>query len=533
MLNRRNFMALNSAAAAGAVLSSVGSASSFIGSAQATDIGWDAGQLFHLLPSVNHDHILLKCSFRQAQADAPELHIEGRRIAGRRNDTRGMFWQFDIDELRPSTTYTLELRTSGGNVLAEPWDISTFPDPENELEHVRIGFYSCAGGHDAIIETSGKHSTAIRRAILERLVSLGPQAIIANGDQVYWDLWAPRLSPQYANSAAGLSYVGRFDPSKPIFGTENEDFILKGGVEQIAPLYGTSCRSIPTFFLMDDHDYYDNDEATDEIITFPPRDAMFRLARATQKLSYPEFLPDPYRPYGLPGTRAVEGRPDLSSSFGTLRYGKLLEVLLYDTRRSGTMHGPSAVFVDPTVEDWLKARMRDDNVTHVVNAPSLPPGWSKGNWYDWYPDLVDEPGVDLTKPKPYWQRGWLSQHDRLLAAMHAMPGRVPLVVSGDIHASGAARIARMGDTDLSENPVITMLPGTPGTDGGYHDDAIHPAHLDVNDMWGLVGANGFMIGDFYRDRIECAFYTWNPATQAVQDISQLEPAYRTTLQPII
>jgi len=133
------------------------------------------------------------------------------------------------------------------------------------------------------------------------------------------------------------------------------------------------------FFVQDDHDYYDNDEASDEVITFPPSDTMMRLARATQKLLYPEFLPDPNRPRGLPGTREDEGAPEISSNYGTLRYGKLLEVLLYDNRRSASMHGPTAVFVDGEVEAWLKQRMQDKAVKHVVNAPGLPPGWTKGN----------------------------------------------------------------------------------------------------------------------------------------------------------
>ncbi|MGY9105900.1 MAG: alkaline phosphatase D family protein, partial [Alphaproteobacteria bacterium] len=97
------------------------------------------------------------------------------------------------------------------------------------------------------------------------------------------------------------------------------------------------------------------------------------------------------------------GRPEISSNFGTLRYGKLLEVLLHDNRRSGTMHGPSAVFVEPEVEAWLKARMQDPLVSHVVNAPSLPLGWTKGNWYDWYPDLTDNGPASVATPKPYWQ----------------------------------------------------------------------------------------------------------------------------------
>ena len=59
---------------------------------------------------------------------------------------------------------------------------------------------------------------------------------------------------------------------------------------QIVPVYGTDFRSIPVFFLQDDHDYFENDVATDEIITFPPSYFMLQLARATQNMLYLEFL---------------------------------------------------------------------------------------------------------------------------------------------------------------------------------------------------------------------------------------------------
>ncbi len=43
----------------------------------------------------------------------------------------------------------------------------------------------------------------------------------------------------------------------------------------------------------------------------------------------------------------------LSESFGTLRYGRLAELLLYDVRRTVTLAGPTGVFVAPDVEAWL------------------------------------------------------------------------------------------------------------------------------------------------------------------------------------
>ena len=61
----------------------------------------------------------------------------------------------------------------------------------------------------------------------------------------------------------------------------------------------------------------------------------------------PEFLPDvgaPAWPAVVVGGRSRRWR---SESFGTMRYGQLAEVLLYDIRRTATLAGPSAVYVDP------------------------------------------------------------------------------------------------------------------------------------------------------------------------------------------
>ena len=535
MLTRREILALQSMLAAGAFVGRPLELSSLFGStAAAQEPDWDAGELFHLLPTANHDRVLLKCSFQAPLPRPPELHVDGRRIPGQRTDTPGRFWAFDVDSLRPSTAYSFELRSGRGGALAEPWTLSTFPAPDSEIDHVRIGFYHCAGGHEISAVAHGRRtSIAVRRALLSKLASLQPTAIVANGDHVYWDLYSPRFASLYAESEEGLAYVGRFDRSQPIFGTSNEDFVLKGGVEQIAPIYRTTFRSTPVFFLQDDHDYFDNDDATDEVVTFPPDHAMLALARSVQKLAYPEFLPDPFRPRGLPGSREDEGRPEISSNFGTLRYGKLLEVLLYDNRRSATTLGPSAVQFDPTVESWLKARMADREVAHVVNAPGQPPGWTRGNWYEYYPDLLRDGQAVVSEPKPYWPSGWLAQHDRIMESIYRMPERIPLVISGDIHKSAHARILGVGDIDMADNPVVTILPGTPGTSGSSLLTVDRPAnHLDLSDEWGPIGENGFMVADFYRNRVECSFYTWDSRTQSIDSIADLDPAYVTTLEPV-
>ena len=136
---------------------------------------------------------------------------------------------------------------------------------------------------------------------------------------------------------------------------------------------------------------------------------MLQLARATRAMYYPEFLPDAQRPAGLPWASISPDARGVSESFGTIRYGNLAEILLYDARRTLTLAGPSAVLVDPEVETWLNARAASDDVQHLVHAPSLPPGWSSGKWCDWYPDLLGKDGeLTTVDSKPYWQPGWLA-----------------------------------------------------------------------------------------------------------------------------
>jgi hypothetical protein len=470
MPTRRDFLiAATAAGLPGVVTSGVAGLAPAVSAASLREETWDQGRLVHLLPTVSKDRFLIKASFEAPLAVAPELSVGTSRVRGQRNPGDGSFWQFDVPGLESATTYTLSLTGDDGRALCEPWPLTTFPAPDAMLPRLRLMIYTCGGGHD-VLNTGlpeGKINwlpSTLRRRLLRRGLSFKPDALIANGDQVYWDLRAPQASRSSGASAKGIEFAGMFDRAQPVFGTPNETAFLRATGPQIVPQYGALCRSTPVFFMQDDHDYFDNDEATDEIITFPPDQFMLNLARATRQLYYPEYLPDLERPLGLPGASAADRPAGVGEAFGTLRFGRLAEILLYDIRRSQTLAGPSAVFVDGTVETWLKSRMAARGIVHVVNIPSNPPGWSAGKWGEWYPDVLGHDGrLTIDTPKPYWQSGWLKQHDRLMAAIAAMPGRIPLVISGDLHAIAEGRMQRSGTLDFSRNPVVVVLSGPLGT----------------------------------------------------------------------
>jgi hypothetical protein len=503
---------------------------------------WDQGAVQHLIQAVSHDRFLIKASFSEPQLTPPELSVGSAKVRGKPNTASGDFWQFDVPGLSPATPYQLSLQGAGGRALCEPWQLATFPAPDTMPERLRVMIYTCGGGHDGLNQglPPGKINwlpSALRRRLLQRGLSFKPDALIANGDQIYWDLRAPKASKGMGASALGKEIVGVFDRAQTVFGTPNEAVFRRATAPQIIPQYGALLRSTPVFFMQDDHDYFDNDEATDDIITFPPDHFMLELARATRQLYYPEYLPDANRPLGLPGASAADRAPGVAETFGTLRYGKLAEILLYDVRRTVTLTGPSAVFIDGTAEAWLRSRMTDRSLIHVVNIPSNPPGWSAGKWGEWYPDILGDDGKLTTSvPKPYWQSGWLKQHDRLMAEVAAMPGRIPLVISGDLHAIAEGRMQRSGTLDFGRNPVVVILSGPLGTGDPSWPSAFRgigatpSTHVTMEENLKPLEENGFIIADFTKDGITIRYFRFNFHKDAPEAIDTLEPFRVTELK---
>jgi hypothetical protein len=498
---------------------------------------WDSGRVRHLLPTVNDSQILVKASFTEPLRAAPTLRAG--TVAGRSTmtDTAGECWQFHLAGLASGQRHTLSLTGADGRALCQPWELSTFPPPDARPERVRILFFTCAGGPEgqglrADGTVSGNLPTALRNRLLRRGLSFAPDAAVANGDHVYWDLHAPRTPLAQRNTQR----LDSFTRDALVFGTTNEAVLKRAAAPQIVPTYGCDFRSTPVFFLQDDHDYFDNDEGTDEIVTFPPPWFQLQLARATQRMYYPEFLPDAARPANLPWTGSADRGPDLSESYGTLRIGRMLEVLLYDVRRTMTLAGPSATFIEPEVERWLLTRTASSDVTHLVHGPSNPMGWSAGKWGEWYPDVLDGNGrLTAAIAKPYWQRGWLAQHDRLLRGLTSVERRTPLVVSGDLHAVGMGHIRRSGTLDMQRNPVVSVLSGPLGTAPAGWISAFRgigatiPAHLDVQEDVKPIEQHSFTIIDFLPDKMIVRLFKWDLKTQPPEAIDTLQPFHTQEL----
>jgi len=481
--------------------------------------GWWRGPLAHLLPTASDRAFNIKLSFSAPIEAPPFLRTGEREVEGSRQDTAGRFWAFRIGELQPATTYSLELRNGPGRNaarLCDPWPLRTLPGRDARPDGLRVVSYTCAGGPNLPTPPSLFHAfkpTAYRERLFDQMLEREPDLVIANGDHVYFDL--PRLNRMRDNLLGDLvanlieGVDATFDPQVPVLGTPNEGALTTVGDDQIAGIYGVRFRSTPMFFVTDDHDYFDNDDATPERISLPPDAFHMAMRNTLQRLYFPEFIAQDDAAPGLPG-HIVEGGLPLSTHFGEVRYGDLFAGLFYDCGGYLGLQA-NAGLVPRSVEEWLLERTASEDSAHLAHVPSHPIGWTSGKWREWYPDrlessgsIVEEVGVDEDGNKYQWQPGWWEQHQRLLAALGGQARRKPLVVSGDLHALGIVRIERSGGLDLVANPVHSVLSGPVGVgDLGWPSrargvTARTPRDLRAVEVLELEERNGFTVLDFDR-----------------------------------
>jgi hypothetical protein len=162
----------------------------------------------------------------------------------------------------------------------------------------------------------------------------------------------------------------------------------------------------------------------------------------------------------------------------------------------------------------------------------VPIGWSAGKWGDWYPDVLDESGALTSRQEKYlWQRGWLKQHDRILAAASAAP-RLPLFLLGDMHSIAEGVVSRSGEHDFSRNPVVAALTGPLGTGTGWPSRArgtvAQPAlGLAMREEQKCLEENGFSIVDVEPEQLTIRYFRWLPE-RGEEAIDTLEP-FRTSV----
>ncbi|MEM6804153.1 MAG: alkaline phosphatase D family protein [Bacteroidota bacterium] len=497
---------------------------------------WRDGDVAHILPTVNHSRMLISTSYKRV-VRKPRLKVGSKVFSGQMRDTKGYFWQFDCQELEADTAYQLQV-FEGQEALCDSWELKTFPAPDADAQKLKLMIYTCAGGHPESVkffpipedQKESPASYAERRIrLLNRGLSFKPDAVIMIGDQVYWDLSGNgKNRPGTLDHPLARSIAPPLHPDKPVLGTENEEILKKVVNPQIIDLYGTACRSTPVFFFKDDHDYFENDEANENLITFPPKAFQLELARTLQQMYTPAFLPDEHRPLDLAGSGAKDRVEGASESFGTLRYGKLAELLMYDCRRFVSLAGENAQFLPASTEKWLKERTYSQEVKHTIHIPSTPFGWSAGKWGEWYADILGKDGQlrdDLEKP--YWQKGWKLQHDRILESMYKAKHKKPIMISGDLHAFASGRIYKNEEIDFSDNPIHAYLAGPLGNNvfpSTFRKvKASVPNAIAMEEDFDNVEENGFSMVDIDSRSVSIKMFKFLFSRDDLANIPELEP----------
>src|SRR5262249_6076930 len=148
------------------------------------------------------------------------------------------------------------------------------PAPTAGADRLRILAYTCAGGYDRL-KLGNKTlflDMTMRRRLLARGLSFAPDVVISNGDMIYLGMATPLNKGKPLSDLVHEAWqqFGMLDFDRPMLGDDNEAILKRIADYQIADLYGVSLRSTPSFFLTDDHDLFENDEGTPQLLTLPP-----------------------------------------------------------------------------------------------------------------------------------------------------------------------------------------------------------------------------------------------------------------------
>ena len=477
----------------------------------------------HILPTVTDTRISISCSLAQP-VQSLLLRVANEVFRGEQRDSEGLHWSFTAEDLTANTQYQLQL-LDGETPVGDTWPLRTFPAEDAVVDQLKLAAFTCAGGGDAFgfngLQYFKPH--AFRHRLFDELLARSPDAVIAIGDHIYWDLRGGDRPPLGRRKSALIRWIigaylrvkyGVFDRALPLLDSPNEAVLKRIADEQIADLYGTRFKSTPIFFISDDHDYFENDDAEKDIVTFPADSFSREAHRAVADLYYP---PLPHAP-----------THDAQRSFGLFKYGKLFEAPLLDCagQMSLAEHEQSGegdaqeknsarLFPEP-IERWVLDRIETSQAEHFALVPSHPIGWTAGKWREWYPDVVAPygfeglvtnelnfegatKGVLTTKAQKYlWQRGWWTQHQRLLRALSERPGS-RFTFSGDIHAQGAVAIEVSGEETLPGGLVKSLLVGPVSTSDATWPSfargipANQPDWLQTTTLSATEEVNGFTV----------------------------------------
>jgi len=229
----------------------------------------------HILPTVTDTRISISCSLAQP-VQSLLLRVANEVYRGEQRDSEGLHWFFTAEDLTANIQYQLQL-LDGETPVGDTWPLRTFPAEDAAVDQLKLAAFTCAGGGDAFgfngLQYFKPH--AFRHRLFDELLAQSPDAVIAIGDHIYWDLRGGDRPPLGRRKSALIRWVigaylrvryGVFNRALPLLDSPNEAVLKRIANEQIADLYGTRFKSTPIFFISDDHDYFENDDVEKDLV---------------------------------------------------------------------------------------------------------------------------------------------------------------------------------------------------------------------------------------------------------------------------
>jgi hypothetical protein len=107
--------------------------------------GFDPGVLEHVLSTATHDRVLVKASFARPLERAPRPRVGDTTVTGRRSDTAGRFWRWDVGDLRPDRAHRVRVLGESGRALQRATPVGDVPYWSQSSADGRYCFVSVAG----------------------------------------------------------------------------------------------------------------------------------------------------------------------------------------------------------------------------------------------------------------------------------------------------------------------------------------------------------------------------------------------------
>ena len=128
--------------------------------------------------------------------------------------------------------------------------------------------------------------------------------------------------------------------------------------------------------------------------------------------------------------------------------------------------------------------------------------------------------LTTNRQKFMWQSGWFGQHQRLLQMLGGQASREGVVLSGDLHATGHARIRSSADAML-DSPVHAILTGPIGTKRGWPSASrgtppLLATGIDADTPAPVSERNGFTLIDLTQDEATIQLFAWRNEPVACQ-----------------